>query len=273
MAAMSRHLLGAATAAALLLCLSCSGGEPAAPTSPGAPAASPEAAAEAVATLIRDRKFGEIYDDASPEFQSANARDEVVEGLGAVSSFGRLLDWKAGDARRASAGDAELVSVPLDARFALGEGTIELTFRGRDGKWRLDHYGYDVGATTYDPPYPATEDGADKLAHRFMFLWQNRRYDDLARIMPISEDAGEVREFLARLEPAGDFLTLKRASFGSFRRAGALGATADFNLRFEHGRGFVVFTLLERDEQWTIDKIKYDVEYQTDDGSTADDEN
>lgn len=222
-----------------------------------------EAAASEVVERLEARDYAAIYEESSPEFKAGNPKADFAEKMEALESVGKLLEVRrSGAPRFRDEGGARLATVPYEVGFALGEGPLELTFRGDDaGEWRLDFYSYDVTASTYDPPYPATETGADRLAHRFLFLWQNRRYDDIRRIMPLDEEAQKVEEFLSRLEPAGDLLTIERTAFGSTRRGGTVSATADYGLTFENGKGYITFTLEERGEEWAIDAVRYDVEY------------
>jgi hypothetical protein len=224
------------------------------------------AAAEATLEKIRQREYEAIYDAATPGFRETNSRDEFLAKMRALDQFGKLVDAVAGEPATVPDDAAVRVRVPVAATFVLGEGPIELTYRGMEDGWRLDYYSYDVAATTYDPPYPADTQGADRLSHRFMYLWQTRRYDELARIMPIDEDADEVKSFLARMEPAGALVNMKRRSYTAARGGGV---AAEYDLRFEKGRGFIVYTLVERDDQWAIDEIKYDVEYRTEGAAPA----
>lgn len=250
---------------AVSLLVACGSNEPEAPEPPPGPVEI-GAAVESTMERIATRDYAAIYDQASSEFRDANPKEDFLQKMQALETLGKLVDWEVkGESSRRSDNGAEIATVPVSTTYVLGEGPIDLTFRrDTNGAWRLDFYRYDVAATTYDPPYPASETGADRLAHRFMFLWQSRRYDDLAKIMPLDAESGEVRDFLAKMEPAGDLLTMKRKGFSSTRKSGTLTAKADYNLRFERGRGFIVFTLEQQGEEWAIDAIKYDVEYQTD---------
>ena len=224
------------------------------------------AAAASKATLdkIREREYEAIYDAATPGFRETNSRDDFLEKMRALEQFGTMVDSEAAEPAPLPDDSAVRVRVPVAATFVLGEGPIELTYRGMEDGWRLASYRYDIAATTYDPPYPADTQGADRLSHRFLYLWQTRRYNELARIMPLEQDPDEIKDFLARMEPAGALRNMRRRSYTAARGGGV---AAEYDLQFDKGKGYIVFTLVERDDQWTIDTIKYDVEYLVDEAA------
>jgi hypothetical protein len=218
-------------------------------------------AARGVVDLLEARDYDAIYDAASPELREANTREAFAERLRPLESFGKLeRAEQVGGIGPGQSGDT--LTVPFDVRYVLGEGRLEVALRAdpASGAWRLTGLSYDVGAATFDPPYPATQDGADKLAHRFMFLWQTRRYDDLTRILKLGGES-RVRGFLARLEAAGPLLTMERKAYHAARSNGGPAIRLSYDLTFANGKGYVDFTLVDVGAEWRIDDVKYDVEY------------
>ena len=43
----------------------------------------------------------------------------------------------------------DVLQVPVTATFVLGEGAIDLTYRGMEDGWRLDSYSYDIADIEY----------------------------------------------------------------------------------------------------------------------------
>jgi hypothetical protein len=132
------------------------------------PSRVPEAASASLGRL-REREYEAMYDAASPELRQTNDRDAFLERLRALDNFGRLERVEpAGEPAGSRAGGT--VTAAYRVTYVLGEGSLDLSLRANQaGEWRLDGLRYDVVASTYDPPYPDSEDGADKLAVRLSY--------------------------------------------------------------------------------------------------------
>lgn len=221
-------------------------------------------AAQRVFDMLRERKYGEIYDDASATLRKSHPRDEFVARLEALEGFGQLVETEpSADPLFVEEGQGRLATARYRARFTFAEGSFELTLRANDilGTWELEGYDYDVAGTTFDPPYKADAAGADQLARRFFHLWQTRHYGDLRRVMRIDEDPRKVRHFLENLENGGKLLTLAQENFEARRWGRTTRATARYALKFDKGKGWIVFQLLDDKGFWRVDSADYQIEY------------
>ena len=232
--------------------------EPEPPSGPGA--RSPEAAASEFFERIRDHDFETVYDRASGPFRGVNSREETLTRLEELGDFGRLEEVRpTGEPQVAGPEGGRTATIGYEAAFALGAGTFELTLReeAESAAWRLDHYAFDVRTTTAAPPYARSPEGADALAERFMFLWQKRRYDELAEAMRIGDDPDKVPDFFKQLEGAGDVLTVERSLYQADKGSNV---KAEYNLEFDNGSGYITFILVPEGDRWSIGKVTYDVE-------------
>lgn len=226
------------------------------------PADAPRAADEIVERLGA-RDYDALYEGASGPFKAANPKDEFVAKLRQLEGFGELdgLEPKGDFDVKQDAG-AQVASRSYTASYELGRGPFELALREDGaGGWRLDYFTYDIGAETFDPPYAADETGADRLVHRFLYLWQNRRYDDIAKTMQLEDDPAKAREYFKTLESAGNFLSAKRTGYVAGSKAKSI--KTDYDVVFDNGKGFMTFTLVSDGQNWHVDNIRYDVEYRT----------
>lgn len=215
---------------------------------------------------LKDRKYDLLYDQSSDAFKKTFTKDDFVKKMKDLEGFGQLLEVEPDGEPAVTEEDGDKIArVPYTAKFTLAEGPLSLTLRGNDvtGKWELDGYKYDVTATTFDPPYPPDQDGADKLARRFLYLWQNRRYDDLSKSMRLQEDPEKVQEFFKKLENAGQLLTMTRTRFEPSTQGGRKAAAVAYDLKFDNGTGTMNFKLLAIDGEWRIDSVNYSIEYNT----------
>ena len=232
-----------------------------APEAPrGRGAGSPDAAAHDFFERLRDREYAALYESASSPFREVNSRKETLERLEGLDDFGQLGEARpVGEPRVEGPEGSRTAAMSYEAEFALGEGRFEVTVREdpESRGWRLDHYGYDVQTTTLEPPYPSTAEGADRLAKRFFYLWQKRRYDDLAAAMRIGDDPAKVRTFFKELEGAGNIRTIERETYHA---ASGNAVKAEYTVEFDRGGGFMTFLLVPADGAWRIDKVTYDVE-------------
>jgi hypothetical protein len=245
----------------LLLCgatvVACAS-EPEVAQGPGA--RSPEAATRDFFERIRDRDYGALYENASSPFREVNSRKETLTRLEGLDDFGQLVEARpVGEVRISGPEGNQTATMDYEAEFALGEGRFEVTARedAASRTWRLDHYGFDVETTTGEPPYAKTAEGADRLAKRFVYLWQKRRYDDLAAAMRIGDDPGKVRAFFEELEGAGNIRTIERMVYHASKGDGV---KAEYDVEFDRGSGYITFLLVPDGEAWRIDKVTYDVE-------------
>lgn len=222
--------------------------------------------AEGVFSSLKDRKYDDVYDDASDAFKKTYQKQEFVDKMKELEGFGQLLEVKADGQPTVEESDGDKIArAPYAARFALAQGPFSLTLRGNDitGKWELDGYKYDVTATTSDPPYTPNETGAEKLAQRFLYLWQNRRYDDLSTVMQLQDEPQKIQDFFKKLESAGKLLTMERTLYEPSTERGAKAVATDYDLKFDNGTGTMNFKLLEVGGQWRLDSVKYNIEYNT----------
>jgi hypothetical protein len=223
-------------------------------------------AAQEVFDRLKDRQYDALYDKASDAFKKTFTKDEFVKKMKELESFGQLLDVAPdGDPNVAEEGGDKLARVAYTAKFTLAEGPFNLTLRGNDisGDWELDGYKYDVTATTFDPPYKPDQEGAEKLARRFLYLWQSRRYDDLSKTMRLQEDPSKIADFLKKLESAGQLLTMDRTSYKEGAKSGHDTVAMDYDLKFDNGTGTMHFELVELSGEWRIDTVRYNIEYNT----------
>lgn len=242
---------------------------------PGRPARL-EAAADAAGELfgaLAERDYARAYEDASAAFKATNSRDDFVQKMRELEVFGTLVETRLTGGPEAKDEDGrQLVDMTYEAAYALGDGPFEVTLAAdQSGRWRLDHYKYDISTKTSDPPYPTSESGAERLAQRFMFLWQTRRYKELADTMGLEENEENLTSFFEDLESAGRLLSMDRKGYVAAPSAGAGAVKLDYDLEFENGRGFITFLLEPKDDAWRVSDekgaVKYDVEYFTDGGT------
>ncbi|MCC6744169.1 MAG: hypothetical protein IT175_09935 [Acidobacteria bacterium] len=227
------------------------------------PAKVPESATRVMETL-RDRNYIGMYDRSSKAFKGTFKQAEFTTKMAGLEGFGQLLEFAAvGEPEISQDGNDKLAWVHYKAKFALAEGPFKVKLRGNDvtGEWQLDGYDYDISGNTTEPPYPADSDGAEKLARRFLYLWQNRRYDDLAKTMKLQEEPDRIREFMQKLENAGDLLTLTRTNFTESTVQGAPAASMDYDMKFDNGSGTMHFELVAIKREWQIDTVKYNITY------------
>jgi hypothetical protein len=221
-------------------------------------------AAQRIFDQLREREYERIYEDASSAVRKAYGRDAFLNRLRDLESFGQLVEIEADGAPTiVEEGHARVATARYTARFAFAEGPFELKLRANDmlGTWELEGYDYDVAATTYDPPYPADEAGAEQLVRRFFHLWQNRRYGDLRRVMRIEEDPQKVRHFLENLEKGEKILTVARDRFSTQTSGRRTTANARYVMQFKNGKGWIVFKLIDAGGEWRIDSADYQIEY------------
>ena len=227
------------------------------------PAKIPDSATKVMGTL-RDRNYSGLYERASKAFKEEFTQADFTAKMSGLEGFGQLLDFvQVGEPTVTQEKDEKLAWVQFTAKFALAEGPFKIKLRGNDvtGEWQLDGYNYDVSGTTTDPPYPADSDGAEKLARRFMYLWQNRRYEDLAKTMKLEEEPQRIQDFMKKLENAGKLLTLTRTSFKESTVKGAPSASMDYDMKFDNGSGTMQFELIANKREWQIDTVKYNISY------------
>jgi hypothetical protein len=278
---MSTRIRAALLALALALGAACDRetDEPGAPTPPPADLnRTPEQrdiarAGDALFAKIAARDYDGAYESASDAFKASNSRGDFVKKMQELELFGKLTKADQKDAPElADDGGRHTAKLRYTARYTLGEGPFDVTLAADpSGDWRLDYYKYDVQATTSDPPYPADEAGAERLAHRFLYLWQTRRYGELADTMELDgdeeEDKQRLDEFFKELETAGRLLTMKRTAFSANPKAGPKAVSLDYDLTFDNGAGWIRFQLEQDGDQWRItdakDAVRYDVEYFT----------
>lgn len=223
----------------------------------------PEAAMR-IFDQIREQRYEVIYEDASSAVRKTYGRDAFLNRLRDLERFGQLVEIEANGAPTiAEEGQGRVATARYTARFAFAEGPFELKLRANDmlGTWELEGYDYSVSGTTYDPPYPADEAGAEQLVRRFFHLWQNRKYGDLRRVMRIDEDPQKVRHFLENLEKGEKILTVARERFTTQRTGRRTTANARYAMTFKNGKGWIVFKLIDVDGQWRIDSADYQIEY------------
>ncbi|MBK6314588.1 MAG: hypothetical protein IPF53_09820 [Blastocatellia bacterium] len=235
------------------------------------PAKVPESAGKVMGAL-KDRNYAGMYDRASKPFKGTFTQADFTAKMAGLEGFGQLLDFvQSGDPTVTEEDGDKLAWVQFTAKFALAEGPFKVKLRGNDvtGEWQLDGYNFDISGTTTDPPYPPNGDGAEKLARRFMYLWQNRRYEDLAKTMNLKEEPQRVQEFMKKLENAGDLLTLTRTSYSESTVKGAPAASMDYDIKFDNGSGSMQFELVAVNSEWQIDTVKYNIIYDTDKSKPA----
>lgn len=230
------------------------------------PAKVPESATKVMETL-RDRNYVGMYDRSSKAFKGTFTQSDFTQKMAGLEGFGQLLEFvQVGEPSVTEEANEKLAWVQYTAKFALAEGPFKVKLRGNDvtGEWQLDGYNYDVSGTTTEPPYPADSDGAEKLARRFMYLWQNRRYDDLAKTMKLQEEPERIRDFMQKLENAGDLLTLTRTTYSESTVKGAPATSMDYDMKFDNGSGTMHFELVADKREWQIDTVKYNITYDKD---------
>jgi hypothetical protein len=223
-------------------------------------------AAQEVFDRLKNRQYDALYDNSSDPFKKTFTKDEFVTKMKELESFGQMLDVAPDkDPQISEEGGDKIARVAYTAKFTLAEGPFNLSLRGNDisGDWELDGYKYDVTATTFDPPYKPDQEGAEKLARRFLYLWQSRRYDDLSKTMRLQEDPDKIADFLKKLENAGQLLTMDRTTYSEAAKSGHDTAAMNYNLKFDNGTGTMHFELVELSGEWRIDTVKYNIEYNT----------
>lgn len=223
----------------------------------------PESATKVMGTL-RDRNYSGMYERSSKAFKGTFTLADFTTKMSGLEGFGQLLDFtQSGEPTVTEEKGEKLAWVQYTAKFALAEGPFKIKLRGNDvtGEWQLDGYNYDVSGTTTDPPYPADGDGAEKLARRFMYLWQNRRYDDLAKTMKLQEEPQRIQDFMQKLENAGKLLTLTRTTYSESTVKGAPATSMDYDMKFDNGTGTMHFELVASNREWQIDTVKYNITY------------
>lgn len=240
-----------------MLGISCASA-PEAPRGPGA--GSPDAAARDFFERLRDREYVALYESASSPFREVNSRKETLERLEGLDDFGLLRETRPiGEPRVEGPEGSRTATMDYEAEFSLGDGRFEVTVREdpESRSWRLDHYSYDVQTTTVEPPYSNSAEGADRLAKRFLYLWQKRKYDDLAAAMRIGDDPAKVRAFFKELEGAGNIRTIERETYHA---AAGDRVKVEYAVEFDRGGGYMTFMLVPDGGSWRIDKVTYDVE-------------
>jgi len=229
------------------------------------PAKVPQAATSVMATL-RERSYGGMYESASKPFKNTFTKADFTSKMAELEGFGQLIDFtQNGEPAMSEEKGDKLAWVTFTAKFALAEGPFKIKLRGNDvsGEWQLDGYDYDISGTTTDPPYPPNSDGAEKLARRFMYLWQNRRYGDISKTMKLQEDPKKVEDFMQKLEKAGKLLTLSRTSYQESTVKGLPATSMEYDMKFDNGNGTIQFELVSVDREWRIDTVKYNITYNT----------
>jgi hypothetical protein len=221
---------------------------------------------------VADRDYRAVYDASSDELKRKTSADDLAAKLRALEGFGELVDRRPTAPPTITETDGQrFAEVVYAVTFALGDGTFTMRFRANDvrGRWELLGFTFDVSAATYDPPYTPDDDGAEKLARRFLYLWQNRRYDDLKATLDLRQDPEKVRDFLEKLENAGNLLTLSRNRLETTGAPGARLARSEYALTFDNGTGRMSFTLKEIGGEWRVDGVDYGIEYATTGGRSS----
>lgn len=173
-------------------------------------------AADATIEQLRSREFSKIYDNGSailrrerwPEFGARVKRPEALGKMLEVEPQGPArIDRIPGIGRTAT--------VLYDVKHVFG--TTSLVCRYVDigfvGEWKLSELELTVRPEVADPPFPATQEGADALARRVLFAFQQSDYGTIESLVPGIDDRKRVESFRNTLLGDGFITKIEQTGF------------------------------------------------------------
>lgn len=214
-------------------------------------------AADTTIAQLREREFARIYDNGAPmlrrekwpEFGARVKRPESLGKMVEVSAKGEpRIDRTAGTGRMAT--------VEYEARHVFGTSSIVCSYLdvGFSGEWKLAGFELSVRPEVAEPPYAATPEGADALARRLLYAFQQSDFETVDRICPGIENDGKVESFRDTLLGDGFITTVERTAFAEERVQGLVVQAATYTMETNRDRrsGTLKLYLLRDGSNWKV---------------------
>ncbi len=213
-------------------------------------------AAETTITQLKDRKLGQLYEGASATLRQEKWVDFVAR-ISDVTKLGKILETKMSDATIAR--DPRLgraATVTCEAECLFGHATIVCTYSdvGFSGRWLLADVQTDVRRAVTEPPYAATDDGADALARRFVYAFQNEDYATITRLIANDEGEDKLKSFRESLIGDGYVTVLERTGVDDVDYGGVVvhAVSYDVETSREQRNGLLKFFLRNDGDNWAV---------------------
>lgn len=172
-------------------------------------------AAEATIEQLRNRQMARIYDGGAAVLRRERWPDFAAR-VTQPEQLGKLLDARASEPPRIERipGVGRTAHVTYDATYVFGTASIGCRYVdvGFSGEWRLAELDVTVRPDVTEPPYPATPEGADLMARRILYAFQNHEYDAIDEILPSPEGQDRAVQFRNTLIGDGYITKVERTS-------------------------------------------------------------
>lgn len=214
-------------------------------------------AADATIEQVRSREFSKIYDNGSavlrrerwPEFGARIKRPETLGKMLEIESQGPArIDRIAGIGRTAT--------VLYDVKHVFGTSSFVCRYVdvGFVGEWKLAELELTVRPDVADPPFPATADGADALARRVLYAFQQSDFATIESLVPGIDDRERVESFRNTLLGDGFITKIERTAFAEEEVKGLMVQAATYTIETNRDqRSGTLKLLLVRDAlQWKV---------------------
>ncbi|MBK6427452.1 MAG: hypothetical protein IPF82_14995 [Blastocatellia bacterium] len=216
-----------------------------------------ERASEATIEQLRSREFSKIYDNGSaflrrerwPEFGARVKRPE---------SLGKMLEvTQQGPARIDRVpGFGRTATVNCDATYVFGNVSFICRYVdvGFVGEWRLAEFDAAVRPEFAEPPFEATPDGADALARRVLFAFQQSDYATIESLIPGIKDRERIQSFRNTLLGDGFITKFERTSLAEEEVNGIVVQAATYTIETNRDKrsGTLKFLLVRDALQWRV---------------------
>lgn len=214
-------------------------------------------AADVTMEQLRSREFSRIYDTGSavlrrerwPEFGARVKRPE---------SLGKMLDVEVQGEPRIDRipGIGRTATILCDAKHVFGSTSFVCRYVdvGFVGEWKLAEFDVTVRPEVPDPPFTDSPDGADALAKRVLFAFQQSDYATIDTLIPGIDDRERVESFRNTLLGDGFITKIERTGYGEEQVKGILVQAATYTIETnrDHRSGTLKLLLVRDGSNWKV---------------------
>ncbi len=215
---------------------------------------------------VRAERYSDLYQQGSERLRREKWSDFAAR-LGELEHLGKLttadVPTQVAVSRDTELGRTATVSYEASGTF----GDARLAFRyvdvGFSGEWRLAELTVEQHPDVVDPPYPATDEGADALARRLLYAFQVKDFDRVSQILSSTEGRDRLESFRDKLLGDGHITLVERLSIDSQTISGVevRVATYEIETNREHRSGTIVVYLTNENGSWLTRGVESKITY------------